>query len=209
MQYTHGYFTARFYCIITPQEITVSLSAQGTTCFELMQEFTTREDKLEEDVARAMWFMQNGIDTDYREWVVRQLRQQQHALTTLRTNLLFAIEDFERDLFRRIHSLVRFQLQEEREMLFMLSQEYSDEIIAARQRGDAGAYISAVRKKELLQVRILFLDNIFFARTFDQLMPVLKEYLWLQHLRVSLPEHADTASSSHLPEEDSSLLPLP
>jgi len=77
--------------------------------------------------------MQNGVDVEYRESVFQQLRLQQQHLATLKNNISLSLRSFERDLFRKIHSLVRFQLQNQRIDLFALLDSLDEDITAAKQ----------------------------------------------------------------------------
>jgi hypothetical protein len=61
------------------------------------------------------------------------LRLQQQHLAALQKNLALAMSAFERDLFRRVLSVVRFQLQDERINLFATVDALDEDIAAARQ----------------------------------------------------------------------------
>jgi hypothetical protein len=182
----HWYFASRLFCSVSSQTITVSLTPQMSSCFALIKELNVREDKLEEDVARALWFVQNGEDVEYRESVFLQLRLQQQHLAALQKNLALAMSAFERDLFRRVLSVVRFQLQDERINLFATVDALDEDIAAARQAWDHVSYTRAVRTKDEFFMRIVLLDAIYFARSFDTLMPALHHYLSMSSSAVSL-----------------------
>lgn len=148
------------------------------------------------DVNTQLWEVEKNIiaaenhirleqDVAYRKGVLSSLYTQRTAVELLQEKLLVAVNDFELDLFRQIHALVRFQLKGDREKVFAKEEEAKQAMQYAKKTGNIDTLIKEIQIIEYYQKRIALLDRIQFSASFEEMMPFLKEYLNLGGLQLS------------------------
>lgn len=182
-----AYFEARYFCEVKARQITVTLQKTDKLCLSYVHETSKRSKELADNIAAAQNHIRLKQDVEYWQWVSTALQLERAGIESLKEKMLAAITDFERDLFRKIHALVRYQLKWDREKVFAKDAEITQQWVIAKESGDLNALVLAIQRREYYQKRIALLDRIHFAASFEELMPFLKEYLGVERLRVSVP----------------------
>ncbi len=185
---TQAYFEARYFCVVRNTQITVSLQKTNKLCLDYIRETEQRLDEVNKNIIAAQNHIRLKQDVVYRQWVLTWLQWERTSIQVLKEKLVVAIDDFEWDLFRKIHALVRYQLKGDREKVFARREDAMSQARKSKSSGDVHWFVRATQRVEYYQKRVHLLDRIHFAQSFEEMMPFLKEYLGAEKLQLSVPK---------------------
>ena len=114
---SYGYFEYKYFCSVDGNAIEVSIATGDQKCFPYLEQLSIRIDVLDEDILKATAHIKAEDDITYRQQVEQDLREKRQVLENLRKQFLVAIDDYEKELFLKIKSLVGFYLMPEREKI--------------------------------------------------------------------------------------------
>jgi hypothetical protein len=106
------YFEERYQCILENDIIQVSLTTGSKPCMEYMAGLYTLLNDTREDLKAAEENKEetDGYDRSYREWQLKTLQKKYTTLIETQQELGIAMDDFEKELFIRVKSLVWYYL---------------------------------------------------------------------------------------------------
>lgn len=173
----YGYFEWKYFCSVEGNTIDVSIATGDQKCFPYLEQLSTRIDVLDEDISTAGVHIKAENDLAYRIQVKQDLEKKRDILKTLRDQFVTAIDDYEKELFFKVKSLVGHYLMPKREEVVQKIQQAYSLLFRLKLAGDEKNFAFVVSKMDYLETQLLLLDRIKFAHTFAELIPPLKQYL--------------------------------
>ena len=174
---SYGYFEWRYFCSVQGNVIDVSIATGDQKCFPYLEQLSTRIDVLEEDINSANVHIKAEKDISYRTQVKEDLEKKKDILKNLRDQFIVAIDDYEKELFFKVKSLVGHYLMPKREEIVKKIQQSYSLLFRLKLAGDEKNFAFVVSKMDQLEMELTLLDRIKFAHTFAELIPPLKQYL--------------------------------
>lgn len=175
------YFEDRYLCDVGSSSITVSLKQTQwwtlKTCFEYVEKVAKKITILDQDIYSAQWLIDAGRDVPYWTEVRDTLKQERERYDTSRTQLLVAMNDFERELFIRVKSVIYVYLSPKWNDLDEKMAKSSELLDLTKALWNQSQYEIIRQKRDQLYVQRLLLDTIRRATSFDTLMVPLKTYI--------------------------------
>lgn len=173
-----SYFESRYWCTVTPQEITVQMNWGDQKCFSYLAEIDSQITLIEVDMLQAQNYIIRWTDVDYWTLIYEKLERQKLWFTTARDQSLIAINDFELSLFSQIKNLLKFHLSKDKEGVLSDIKKVRISLSESKKAWNELIFQSWLQSMEQLQYRLFLLDRIEFSHDFEELVPFLKEYLY-------------------------------
>lgn len=172
-----GYFEDRFYCILEESSITVSLQEWETYCFSYIQKITNKIDTLNNDIIVAQEYIAAQEDVAYWKSIWAWLIATKNQYNDSRTQIMIAMQDYEKELFLRVKSLVSSYLKPEYDDITQKIQQADKLLEHLRTTWNKDTYQSVLQKRDALYREWLLLDAIKWSYSFETLLFPLKTYL--------------------------------
>ena len=174
---SYGYFEWKYFCSVKGNAIDVSITTGDQKCFPYLEQLSTRINVLEEDISTAEGHIKAEKDISYWIQVKQDLEKKKNILKNLRDQFVVAIDDYEKELFLKVKSLVGYYLMPKREEIVQKIQQAQSLLFRLKLAGDEKNFAFVVSKMDRLEIKLALLDRIKFAHTFAELIPPLKQYL--------------------------------
>lgn len=180
-----GYFEDKYRCVIESEVIQVSLATWDKLCMDYLAGLSTLIANSTEDLAIAeknkeitSWY-----DRSYREKQEEQLKRKKNLLINTQENILLAVQDFEKELFVRVKSVVWYYL-------FAHTTKIKDKLaqwVKLQHRllvlWNREQLVFVRHQMDLWERELLFLDRIQKSNNFNELIPVLKRWFSFQEIQ--------------------------
>lgn len=171
------YFENRFYCSIEWNTVTVTIEDWSTYCFGYIEKIATRIAWLDQDIETAQEYIDEWTDRVYRYNLQSDFLVEKQQLERSRQQIIKAMDDFEKELFLRIKTLISFYLKPEWEEIEQKLDQADILKTHLTNQWNAEQYHKVVIKRNELYREWLLLDAIKQAQTFETLLFPLKTYL--------------------------------
>lgn len=181
---SNGYFEDRFFCNISDNQISVNIVPSETSCFSYVALLDTSIALLNEDIQKVDDHIALGKWLAYWQGIHDDLVIQLEELASLKQQFLVAIDDYEQELFTKIHALsipyiVQQQrsLRQKRAIILQLMERL-------KQQGDETNYVLVKQKLDIFTHALVMLDAMLDARSFVDFIPLLKKYFSSIHAKI-------------------------
>ena len=183
----NAYVTDTFVCEVEANTVVVALEnetrdgdEQFDSCFAMLEALENEIVLLNDNIQRADQLIAEGREVEYWSATRTSLQEQQALYKRSQTQLINAIDDFERELFIRIKTIAYVILGPEREELINDIRTTEALLVVTQRRWSTEQYALVRRGLSQLQKELFYIDAIQRASTFGQLLPALKVYFSVQ-----------------------------
>jgi len=177
-----AYFEHTYWCVIDDKTIQVSLTTGDQLCFDYMAWLTKLLKQTNIDIQAATENTDNTTwyDHTYRLGILSDLTKKKDSLTTLQQQILFAMRDFEQELFVRVKWIVWYYLLPYAWSLEKKITQWKSLLTRIIIVWNIEQYLFVRNQLDQREREIIFLYRIQASSDFASLSPPLKRWIQLQ-----------------------------